>query len=62
MPGEASVQENGNRVEGKKIKELVINVVLDMLRGESHLLKENQRENTGVREHSGNSLLRKKWF
>ena len=29
---------------GRKIKELVINVVLDMLRGQSYLLKENQRE------------------
>ena len=38
----------------------MINVVLDMLRGESYLLKENERENTGVREHSGNSLLGKK--
>lgn len=45
------------RREKKKKGILVINVVLDMLRGESYLLKENQRENIGVREHNGNSLL-----
>lgn len=39
---------------------MVINFVLDMLRGESDLLKENKRENTGVRRHNGNSLLSKK--
>lgn len=41
-------------------EELVINFVLDMLRGESDLLKENKRENTGVRRHNGNLLLSKK--
>lgn len=47
---------------GKKIKELVINVVLDMLHGESHLLKENQRENTGVREHREIHSSQKNFF
>ena len=39
---------------------MVINFILDMLREESDLLKENKRENTGVRRHNGNSLLSKK--
>lgn len=37
-------------VGGAGGEELVINFVLDMLRGESDLLKENKRENTGVRK------------
>jgi len=47
---------------GWGIKELVINVVLDMLRGEPYLLRENQRENTGVRGHSGISFLRQMFW
>lgn len=40
----------------------MINFILDMLSGESDLLKENKRENTGVRRHNGNSLLSKNKF